>query len=243
VLTDCHISQHTDLKHCMQHCLLIVVHHQSIMYYNAITNSIAAATATTTYTASTITAAVTTGVKMQVEKLMVDLRALATQASPPLQAQLGRGAMPQQQQQLQQQQGAMDSSQLQLQQQQPQQQLLQQQQAQAQAQAAAEALQAQRNKALLAARAAAAAAARNDPPGSREEVTNLLEYWIRICNERPGDEKAYAPYLQALQQRGALKTDEATERFFRVATELVVEACFKSARLSSKDTSAAVQEG
>ncbi|CAM9404481.1 unnamed protein product [Chrysoparadoxa australica] len=69
-----------------------------------------------------------------------------------------------------------------------------------------------------------------DPPGSREKVTQLLEYWIRLCNERPGDEKAYAPYLQLLKQQGAIKNDEATERFLRIASELVVEASLKTAK-------------
>jgi len=74
---------------------------------------------------------------------------------------------------------------------------------------------------------------RGDPPGTREQIGSLLEYWIRLSNERPGDEKAYGPYLQLLQQRGTLKTDEATERFFRVATEIVIESCIKSGRPSA----------
>lgn len=69
---------------------------------------------------------------------------------------------------------------------------------------------------------------RNDPPGMRQQVTFLLDSWIRVHNEAPGSEKALAQYLQLLQQHGVGKADEITERFFRISTELVVEACLKT---------------
>jgi CCR4-NOT transcription complex subunit 1 len=77
---------------------------------------------------------------------------------------------------------------------------------------------------------ASPAAPARDRVGAREQVANLLEYWLRLCMERPGDAKSYAPYLALLQQQGVLASDEATEWFLRVATELVVESCLKSAR-------------
>mmetsp|Transcript_23696 Transcript_23696/g.28928 ORF Transcript_23696/g.28928 Transcript_23696/m.28928 type:complete len:214 (+) Transcript_23696:1081-1722(+) len=69
---------------------------------------------------------------------------------------------------------------------------------------------------------------RNDPPGMRQQVTFLLDSWIRVHNEAPGSEKALAQYLQLLQQHGVGKADDITERFFRISTELVVEACLKT---------------
>lgn len=152
------------------------------------------------------------GVKKQFDKLMDDLRARAKAAAG--QQGLQQQPVPQQQQQ---QQLVPDGM----------------QRPAAPSVVAPGAVGAVVSKGVVSAKAKAAAVARNDPPGAREQVTNLLECWIRTCSERPGDDKAYAPYLQLLQQQGALKMDEATERFFRVATELVVEACFKSARLSA----------
>ena len=75
---------------------------------------------------------------------------------------------------------------------------------------------------------ALALASRNDPPQTRQSVTHLLDYWIRVYNESPGNEKAYAQYLQLLQQHGVGKSEENSERFFRVSTELVIEAVLKS---------------
>ena len=63
---------------------------------------------------------------------------------------------------------------------------------------------------------------------SSQSVTHLLDYWIRVYNESPGNEKAYAQYLQLLQQHGVGKSEENSERFFRVSTELVIEAVLKS---------------
>ena len=75
-----------------------------------------------------------------------------------------------------------------------------------------------------------AIAARNDPHGTRQQVTILLDSWIRLSNEAPGSEKALAQYLQLLQQNGVGKIEEQTERFFRHSTELVVEAVLASAQ-------------
>ena len=87
---------------------------------------------------------------------------------------------------------------------------------------------------------ALALAARNDPPQTRQSVTHLLDYWIRVYNESPGNEKAYAQYLQLLQQHGVGKSEENSERFFRVSTELVIEAVLKSATPPESGTGASV---
>jgi len=76
---------------------------------------------------------------------------------------------------------------------------------------------------------------RNDPPGSRQQVTFLLDSWIRVNNEALGSEKALAQYLQLLQQNGIGKIEEQTERFFRLSTELVIESTLKSAAVVASD--------
>jgi len=80
-------------------------------------------------------------------------------------------------------------------------------------------------------------AAMNDPQGARQQVTFLLDSWIRVNNEAHGSEKALAQYLQLLQQNGIGKIDEQTERFFRLSTELVVESTLKSASAVSNEGS------
>jgi CCR4-NOT transcription complex subunit 1 len=75
-----------------------------------------------------------------------------------------------------------------------------------------------------------------DPAGLREQVTYLLEHWIRIWSETPGSEKAYASYLSLLQQQGVLKTEDNSERFFRITTELCIESCFNNSKNSEVDS-------
>mmetsp|Transcript_25184 Transcript_25184/g.73927 ORF Transcript_25184/g.73927 Transcript_25184/m.73927 type:complete len:2663 (-) Transcript_25184:304-8292(-) len=77
--------------------------------------------------------------------------------------------------------------------------------------------------------------ARNDPPNMKQQVTFLLDNWMRIHNEASGNEKALQ-YIQVLQQNGVGKIEEQTERFFRLSTELVVGAVLKSAGVSGGDS-------
>jgi CCR4-NOT transcription complex subunit 1 len=67
-----------------------------------------------------------------------------------------------------------------------------------------------------------------DPVGAREQVTVLLEQWIRVWNESPGSEKAYAQYLALLQQHAVPRSEQSTERFVRLATTICVESCVES---------------
>ena len=71
-----------------------------------------------------------------------------------------------------------------------------------------------------------AAAARSDAP-LREHVTVLLERWLRVWSA--SNDQIFGQYLQLMHQYGVLKTEGAADRFFRIATELCVEACLKSA--------------
>lgn len=86
-------------------------------------------------------------------------------------------------------------------------------------------------------KAATAAASSATPTGTlasrdssvREHVTVLLERWLRVWPNSMNDQ-LFAQYLHLMHQFGVLKTEEAADRFFRVATELCVEACLKSAQ-------------
>eukprot|EP00978_Attheya_sp_CCMP212_P003167 scaffold6570_cov51-Attheya_sp.AAC.6 len=72
------------------------------------------------------------------------------------------------------------------------------------------------------------ATARKDPTSAKQQITFLLDSWIRVHSEAAGNEKAYAQYLQLLQQHGVGKSDEQTERFFRLSTAIVVNAVLKT---------------
>lgn len=70
---------------------------------------------------------------------------------------------------------------------------------------------------------------RSDPANARQQVTSLLDGWIRIHSEASANEKTFAQYLQLLQQFGVGKVEESTERFFRLSSLVVVDAVLKSA--------------
>lgn len=76
-----------------------------------------------------------------------------------------------------------------------------------------------------------------DPPNSRQQVTQLLENWIRVNNEAAGNEKINAQFLQYLQQYGVGKIEEHTERFLRLASQIVVDAVLKSSAAGSNGRS------
>jgi len=71
--------------------------------------------------------------------------------------------------------------------------------------------------------------AKKDPPNARQQVTQLLENWIRVNNESTGNDKINAQFLQYLQGFGVGKVEEHTERFVRLASLIVVDAVQKSA--------------
>lgn len=62
----------------------------------------------------------------------------------------------------------------------------------------------------------------------REHVTVLLERWLRVWTST--NDQVFGQYLQLMHQYGVLKTEEAADRFFRIATELCAEACLNSAQ-------------
>lgn len=77
-----------------------------------------------------------------------------------------------------------------------------------------------------------------DPANARQQVTALLDSWIRIQSDGLGHEKATAQYIQVLQQYGFGKSEEQTERFLRLSTVTIVEAVLKSASPGTEKTRA-----
>ena len=69
---------------------------------------------------------------------------------------------------------------------------------------------------------------RSDPPNARQQVTTLLDNFIRVHSDAAGNEKALAQHLQLLQQFGVGKVEQQTERFLRLSTLIVIEASLKT---------------
>ena len=82
------------------------------------------------------------------------------------------------------------------------------------------------------------AIANEDPINLRKQVMVLLESWMLINNDGIGMDKALQ-FIQLLQQNGVGKNEEQTERFFRVSTEILVEAVIKSSPGDSVETKCA----
>lgn len=54
------------------------------------------------------------------------------------------------------------------------------------------------------------------------QVTQLLQYWMRLTSENPGEEeKTGAAFLHVLHQRNVLKTDEVRSKVVAPDTSLV----------------------
>jgi CCR4-NOT transcription complex subunit 1 len=79
--------------------------------------------------------------------------------------------------------------------------------------------------------AASASAARD--ASVKEHVVLLLDRWLRVWNSV--NDQVFNQYLQYMHQYGVLKTEEAADRFFRVATEICCEACIKSVQPIQQD--------
>mmetsp|Transcript_13579 Transcript_13579/g.30419 ORF Transcript_13579/g.30419 Transcript_13579/m.30419 type:complete len:2214 (+) Transcript_13579:205-6846(+) len=72
---------------------------------------------------------------------------------------------------------------------------------------------------------------------ARELVTGLLERWLRVWSTV--NDQVFGSFLQLMEQYGVLKTEEAADKFFRVATEICVEACLRSASAASPTAASA----
>lgn len=70
-----------------------------------------------------------------------------------------------------------------------------------------------------------------DPPGLHEKVEYLLREWVRLYHQPAAgkeSEKAFSSFVAMLHQHGILKTDDLITRFFRISTELCVEATYRA---------------
>jgi CCR4-NOT transcription complex subunit 1 len=68
------------------------------------------------------------------------------------------------------------------------------------------------------------------PAHLREHATLLLEKWLRIWTST--SDQVLGQFLQLMYQYGVLKTEETADNFFRIACQLCVEACLKTANVT-----------
>ncbi|KAI3444740.1 hypothetical protein Pfo_001405 [Paulownia fortunei] len=73
----------------------------------------------------------------------------------------------------------------------------------------------------------------SDPAGFHEQVSVLFAEWYQICELPGANDAACARYVLHLQQRGLLKGDETSDRFFRRIMELSVSHCLSSEVINS----------
>lgn len=69
-----------------------------------------------------------------------------------------------------------------------------------------------------------------DPPGLVEKTDYLLREWITIFNQPQGRDstKAFSVFVHQMNMHGILKTDDLITRFFRLSTQLCVEAAYRN---------------
>lgn len=70
----------------------------------------------------------------------------------------------------------------------------------------------------------------SDPPEAEAQVSSLLDAWIRLKSETETGDQALVQYMQLLQRFGVGKSEIPTERFFRLATLVVVDAVLKNGK-------------
>ena len=60
----------------------------------------------------------------------------------------------------------------------------------------------------------------------RENVTSLLERWLKVWNTI--NDQSFGNFVILIEQCGVLKTEETADRFFRISCEICIEACLRS---------------
>ncbi|KAL3649432.1 hypothetical protein CASFOL_005835 [Castilleja foliolosa] len=75
-----------------------------------------------------------------------------------------------------------------------------------------------------------------DPAGFHEQVSVLFADWYQICELPGANDAACARYVLHLHQRGLLKGDETSDRFFRRIMELSVSHCLSSEVITSNSS-------
>ncbi|EPS67619.1 hypothetical protein M569_07155, partial [Genlisea aurea] len=75
-----------------------------------------------------------------------------------------------------------------------------------------------------------------DPAAFHEKVSALFGEWYQICELSGGSDAACARFVLHLQQRGLLKGDDTTDRFFRRIMEVSVSHCLSSEVINSSSS-------
>ena len=81
----------------------------------------------------------------------------------------------------------------------------------------------------------------DDPPGLSEKSEALMKQWFAIYNSQlQKDIKSFNAFVQQMHVKGILKTDDLITRFFRLATDYVVERCLNKLRQETTQSSSGV---
>ena len=75
----------------------------------------------------------------------------------------------------------------------------------------------------------------------REHVTLLLDRWLRVWTQVT--DPIFHEFVQLMHNYGVLKTEEAADRFFRLSTDICVEACLRHQQAPAVDSTAAGADG
>jgi len=69
-----------------------------------------------------------------------------------------------------------------------------------------------------------------DPKDSVQQVSTLLDSWIRVYDDPMTCMKTRAQFISVLREYGVSKAEEPTERFLRISTLTMIDATLKSAQ-------------
>lgn len=70
--------------------------------------------------------------------------------------------------------------------------------------------------------------AAKDPANARQQIASLLEGWFKLQSDSLAGDKTVEQYMRVLQQFGLGKSEEQSERFFRLSTLTIVDAVLKT---------------
>ncbi|KAK4872711.1 hypothetical protein RN001_014740 [Aquatica leii] len=83
-----------------------------------------------------------------------------------------------------------------------------------------------------------------DPPGLMEKTDFLLRDWISIYHSQPSGRdstKAFSMFVHQMNVHGILKTDDLITRFFRLSTQLCVEAVYRNVQEGNTNSSTIIR--
>lgn len=78
----------------------------------------------------------------------------------------------------------------------------------------------------------------SDPSGLREQVIQTFENWMKLWSQPTLNDKLVTSFISELLQTPMLKNEDASNRFFRICTEMSLEHCLASENKNPNNTTA-----